>query len=95
MGLYKVIYRLYIGYLGVIWGLHRGSLGSLYCQGSGQLQHFPRNACQYAQDGMVTGGFQKNEGFLFGVTIRTIVFSGSILGSPYFGKLPLIVPERF
>ena len=33
--------------------------------------------------------FPKNRGTFFGVPIiRTIVFWGSILGSPYFGKLP-------
>ena len=35
------------------------------------------------------GGFPKLGGTLLGVPIiRTIVFWGSILGSPYFGKLP-------
>ena len=38
-------------------------------------------------------GFPKIGGAFLGVPIiRTIVFWGSILGSPYFGKLPFKVP---
>ena len=33
-------------------------------------------------------GFPKIRSTFLGVPIRTIVFLGSILGSPYFGKLP-------
>ena len=41
-------------------------------------------------------GVSENDGYLLGVPIiRTIVLGGSILGSPYFGKLPYIPYSLF